>query len=395
MSDARQMPQDTLLLVELTNADDVAAELGASSEEFYIEEFEHRVRQLARRQDEVMKVRSTKYCLLLRGVCDRQQIELAGAKLGRLFESNFQVLDEEIKPRVHAAFVPPNGAVAELKKRLQIAEAGLREAREEKRSWVIRDALVERQIEQTYRREREVERAFSDGEFVMYFQTKVHAGYRNVIGAEALMRWHSPTQGVRLPGDFIPYISELELQEQFTWFALKAALSSARTWPEGIGVAVNVPAPVLLEPALLDVVRDALAIFDFTPGELTLEITEEAMINDPERAIVNLDSLRALGIRIAIDDFGTGYSSLAYFRNLPVDELKIDRTFVSHMLTERRDRDIVKAIIDLAHNFSMRVVAEGVEDAATADELQRLGCDVLQGFYFSKPVPAEEIAAML
>ena len=386
---------DTLMLVELVNAHDVAAELGPASQELFVDEFETRIRQLGRRRDEIVRVQPTKFCVILRDVNDRQQIELAGAKLERLFEENIQLLDEEIRPRVHASFVPPTSRATDTKKRLQVAEAGLREARSEKRFWIIRDALAEKKIDQTHRRTREVESAFSNGEFVMYFQPKVHAAYRNVVGAEALMRWHSPERGVLLPGEFFPFIKEIELQTQFTWFALKAALATASTWPDGIGVAVNIPAAVIHDPVLFDVVGDSLKIFDLEPKRLTLEITEEAMIHNPERAIVNLDSLRALGARIAIDDFGTGYSSLAYFRNLPVDELKVDRAFVTHMLSETRDRDIVKAVIDLAHNFSMQVVAEGVEDAETAEALQRLGCDVLQGFFFGEPAPADEFAASL
>jgi len=200
---------------------------------------------------------------------------------------------------------------------------------------------------------------------------------------------------VRPPSDFLPFVESLDLMRSLTWFALKSCVSQCAAWPENISVAVNISPRLLLDAELVPNVQDALAIFGLAAERLTLEITEEAVIEDPDQALVVLNELRATGVKVSMDDFGIGYSSLANFRDLAVDELKIDRSFVSHMLERPKDRKIVKAIIDLAHNFSMQVVAEGVEDDGTADVLQELGADLLQGFWFSKPVTEAEFRKLL
>ena len=385
----------TLLLVELSNADEVYDDLGHGSMELFAAEFESRLRQLARPRDEVVQILPNKYCLVLQDVWDPEQVELAAAKLTRLFEEPVSLLDEEIQPQVHAAFVPPGNRRLDRKAQVRIAESALREAQKANVAYVVRDAVETRSRSDNAKREREVARAMDEGEFVMYFQPQVHAGYRNLLGAEALMRWHSPKKGVLPPAEFLPYTNRPEVLRTFTWFALKSAIGAACGWPGELGVAVNVPPSLLRDKDLVSVVGDALEIYCLTPGRLTLEITEDAMIEDPDAAMINMDSFRTRGVRIAIDDFGTGYSSLSYFRDLPVDELKVDRSFVMKMQQEPKDRDIVKAIIDLAHNFSLKVVAEGVENEQTADALQALGCDVLQGYFIGEPVPSEEFRQYL
>ena len=237
---------------------------------------------------------------------------------------------------------------------------------------------------------REIEQAFERGEFVMYFQPQVDARFRHVTGAEALMRWHSPQRGILGPNEFIPLAERSSLIRPLNWFAIKSAISHCARWSDPLTVAVNIPPLLLQNEELIQVVQDALAIFDLPPGRLILEITENSMIEDPQNTLATLGRLRDVGVKIAIDDFGTGYSSFAYFRDLQVDELKVDRSFVSEMRTRPRDRDIVKAVIDLAHNFSLQVVAEGVEDEETAVELTALGCDVLQGFWIGRPKPADQ-----
>ena len=377
---------DTLALVELINREDVAAELGSGCLELFLDEFEQRLKQMMRSRDEFIRIEPHKICLLLRDVRDPQMLELAGAKLERLFETPIELLGEAIRPDVRAAFVPPGPKSLDTKARIQIAEAALRDLRRTDKHFIIRDAHEVRHTNQEFRREREIEQALDRGEFVLYYQAQIHAGYRNLVGAEALMRWHS-RDGVRAPAEFIPYAKKPELQRQITWFAIKSAIAAVSNWPDGLNVAVNVPPALLRDAGLQAVVSDALAIFGCAASRLTLEITEDAMIDDPEEAMIILDAFRTMGVRIAIDDFGTGYSSLSYFRDLPVDELKVDRAFVSKMLEQPKDAEIVKAIIDLAHNFSLKVVAEGVEDEATALTLQQLGCDILQGYHIGRPVP--------
>ena len=390
------MNPETLALVEIENADEVFAAFGEASGEQFLRAFEDRVRQLARPCDKIIKMLPHKLCLLLRGIHDPLQIQLAGAKLTRLFEPPISILDEEVKVTVHAAFVPPAEDCPDTTTRLRLAESSLSEARKNGEPFVIRDAAVgATPTAVAMKRAREVEVAFERGDFVMYFQSQVDAGSRNVAAAEGLMRWDDPENGVRPPSDFLPYVESLDLMRSLTWFALKSSVSQCAAWPEHISVAVNISPRVLLDTELVPHVQDALAIFGLAAERLTLEITEDAVIEEPDQALVMLNELRATGVKVSMDDFGIGYSSLAYFRDLPVDELKVDRSFVSNMLERPKDRKIVKAIIDLAHNFSMRVVAEGVEDNETADALQELGADLLQGYWFSKPVTEAEFRKLL
>jgi EAL domain-containing protein (putative c-di-GMP-specific phosphodiesterase class I) len=174
-----------------------------------------------------------------------------------------------------------------------------------------------------------------------------------------------------------------------TWWALKSAVARLARWPQDLSIAVNIPPPLLLDDQILSVIEDALTIHDVQPQRLVLEVTERIMVGNPQVMMRQLAALRAIGVQVSLDDFGTGYSSLSYFRDLPVDEIKIDSSFVRNMLDCEKHHAIVKAVIDLAHNFSLRVVAEGVETETIADRLKELGCDMIQGYFFDRPMPAE------
>ncbi|HEY5647038.1 MAG TPA: EAL domain-containing protein [Pseudomonadales bacterium] len=388
------MAATTIALLELNNAGEVFAELGQNAMELFLEEFRNRTLRFLRSDDELIEVQPTKLCLLLKNVTDRVQIELAGAKLHRLFDPPFSIADEEVNARVHTAFVPPGASSEDSRNRLRVAESGLNEARRQNRFFVIQEYPATNHVA-SFRRYREIERAFERGEFVMYFQPLVDSCHRKVVSGEALMRWHDPQLGVRSPDQFIPYLERSAILKSLTWFALKSAVAQAARWPSETTVAVNVSPMLLHDDELIPHVADALSIFGLAPQRLTLEITEDAVVEDPRGAIEVLSRLREIGVQIAIDDFGTGYSSLAAFRELPVDTLKIDRSFVANMVDHPRDNDIVRAIIDLAHALSMKVVAEGVEDLNTAAALQGLGADVLQGFWFGMPMTAAEFEQLL
>ncbi len=386
---------DTLALIELVNVDAVSTELGANSLRLYLEEFQERVRALARERDEVLDVQPHKICVILKGIDDPQQLELAGAKLGRLFEAPIAILDQQIRASVLAAFVPPGDNADATKERLQVAEAGLREARREGKPYTILRKPKAEDDDSRIKLIREVESAIERDEMLLHFQPQVHAGYRNLTGAEALMRWQHSEQGLLSPDRFLPYATGPGTMRALTWFALKSAIGTCVRWPESVSVSVNVPPAILADTALNNVICDSLAIFGVAPERLTVEVTEDAMIADPAQTMERLSSLRDLGVRVAIDDFGTGYSSLSHLRDLPVDELKIDRSFVKNMQRDARDRDIVKAIVDLGHTFGLKLVAEGVEDKRTADTLKDLGCDILQGYLFGKPVSAQAFEARM
>jgi len=236
------------------------------------------------------------------------------------------------------------------------------------------------------------------GEIELHYQPKVSVDTGEVIGAEALARWRHPTRGMVAPNDFIPVLEGTSLVRRFTTQVLDLALAQARRWMDAghhIPVAVNISTRCLLDASFADSVADALAAAGVPGTMLCIEITENTVMSDPERAIEVLQRIRALGVKTAIDDFGTGYSSMAYLKILPVDEIKVDRSFVRDMATERSNYVLVESAVDLGHNLGLAVVAEGVENEPIVAALQELGCDVAQGYHFARPLPAHELTAML
>jgi len=240
----------------------------------------------------------------------------------------------------------------------------------------------------------ELRRALVDGELVLHYQPQIDLQTRLVSGVESLVRWRHPRHGLLAPDKFLPLAQHSGLMQALTREVLKMALRQCRTWHDAdvpIRVAVNVAAPDLLDLQFPQAVDELLIERGVAASSLELEITEGIILADPVRARTVLTRLHAMGVRLAVDDFGTGYSSLAYLRELPVDAIKIDRSFVRDMATKADNEVIVRAIIDLARNLSMGVIAEGVEDEATWNRLADLGCDSAQGYYLSPPLSEKEL----
>lgn len=244
----------------------------------------------------------------------------------------------------------------------------------------------------------ELRHAIATRELVLYYQPQVTIATGAVCGVEALVRWRHPTRGLLGPDQFISTAERSELILPLTNYVIAAALAQLTEWI-GAGlhlpVSVNVDAKSLLDLTFPDRVA-ALVNGSGVPAQLlTLEITETAFISDGDRALSVLTRLRKLGVRLSLDDFGTGYSAMAYLQKMPLHELKIDRRFITDLLYSRQDQAITRAVIDIAHALDMRVVSEGVEDAATLDALADLHCDQAQGYYLCRPVPGRELMAWL
>jgi diguanylate cyclase (GGDEF)-like protein len=237
-------------------------------------------------------------------------------------------------------------------------------------------------------------RAVANDEFELHFQPKFDARTRLPVSVEALVRWRHPIRGLLYPGSFIEIAEDSGLIQRLTLLVLRKAVRQAALWQrKGLlrPVAVNLSTVSLLDNDLVRDLEDILAAEDLPPSLLELEITESSVMVDPDRALAVLGALSALGTRLAIDDFGTGYSSLAYLRHLPVDYIKIDRSFVMHLSESEADAKIVRSTIELAHSLGFSVVAEGIEDEAALELLADYGCDQVQGFYLCRPQPAPEL----
>ena len=272
------------------------------------------------------------------------------------------------------------------------ADVAMYAAKAQRAGWAVYDPELDENTPQRLALMAELRDGIGRGELVLHYQPKCATRSGEVIGAEALVRWQHPTRGLLMPNQFIPVAENTGMISLVTLDVLETAVRQARVWLDGgrrLGVAVNLSVRHLTD---LDLPRqvEATLLRHGVPAELlTLEVTESTIMNDPSRAVLVLSGLRELGVRIAVDDYGTGYSSLAYLKRLAVDELKIDMSFVLGMLTSDSDAVIVRSTIELGHNLGLQLVAEGVENAETWQLLLPLGCDVLQGFHISRPLPAD------
>lgn len=237
--------------------------------------------------------------------------------------------------------------------------------------------------------------AIEAGQIVLHYQPKLDISSGRITGFEALVRWSHPGRGVLFPDKFIPMAETSDVIHQLTVEVLNQALKQQRVWKAAglhFSVAVNLSARNLLDDRFLNILRGTLSNYGVEKGDLELEITESALMYDPDRALILLQQIAELDICLSIDDFGTGFSSMGYLRRMPIDTLKIDQLFIKEMLVSSQDSIIVSSTIGLAHNLGMKVVAEGVEDLATLNALAEMGCDLIQGYHISKPKPWDELA---
>ena len=241
----------------------------------------------------------------------------------------------------------------------------------------------------------ELRPAIAGGQLVLHYQPKLVLDDGRVEAVEALVRWQHPTKGMLLPDRFLPLAEQTELIDRLTTWVLSRALGELDALGPRLSVAVNVSARSLGRPDFAREVIDLLDHHGISPERLTLEITETALLVDPERAAVLLAELSAAGVKISLDDFGCGQTSLGYLAALTIHELKIDKSFVSEIGGPSAHAAIVRSIVELGHNLALRVVAEGVETLDTLEQLRELGCDVAQGYLVSRPIPADTLAAWL
>ena len=279
------------------------------------------------------------------------------------------------------------------------ADAALQTAIERDEPVAFFDKSVDNVLSVHYRLEPQLREALIQGQFVNYYQPKIDLQSGAIVGVEALIRWMHPQRGLVPPMEFVPALESTGLINEVGSHIIQRALADWCEWRDaGLQaprIAVNVAAAQLRGGDFASELRAALQARGCDASSLGIEVTESILISNMDRAIEVLTEVRELGIPVAIDDFGTGYSSLAYIVTLPIDEVKIDRAFVKKITADPAYKGIVNTCISLAHNLNLKVVAEGVEIEGQAAMLRQLGCDQAQGFLYSPPVPADQMARML
>ena len=296
----------------------------------------------------------------------------------------------DVQASIGIALAPLHGN--DIDELLARADVALYAAKEARGNWSFYDPSRDEHTPERLGLLAELRDGMERGELVLHYQPKCEARSGQVVGMEALVRWQHPRRGLLTPEDFIPVAEQTGLIATLTLVVLEEAAAQLRRWLDAglrLHVAVNLSVRHLTDLSLPGQVEQILQAHRVPPELMTLEVTESTIMNDPTRAVRVLALLRALGVRIAVDDYGTGYSSLAYLKRLAVDELKIDKSFIIGMLDGEDTAVIVRSTIELGHNPGLQVVAEGVENARTWQELLPLGCDVLQGYHISRPMPGE------
>jgi len=239
--------------------------------------------------------------------------------------------------------------------------------------------------------ELDLRRALANGELELLYQPVFDAATRALSGAEALLRWHHPIRGTISPAEFVPIAEEIGIISSIGAWVLRTACREASSWPEQIALAVNLSPAQIGAPELVGTLTEALAASQLSPRRIELEITENVLLGDSEQVLAKLHAIRSLGVRIVMDDFGTGYSSLSYLRAFPFDKIKIDRSFINDLSADEDSLAIIRAVRDLGRSFNMSVTAEGVETEEQLAQLQREGCDEVQGYLLGEPMPPNEL----
>nr|WP_269327769.1 bifunctional diguanylate cyclase/phosphodiesterase [Kineosporia mesophila] len=381
----------SVLLIDLNHFKDVNTTLGHLEGDQILAQVGARLRAAVREEDVVAHLGGDEFVVLLTDVtADDEGLEVA-ARLHAVLDESFAVGDVEIDVEATMALAVSGQPGGDPDTLLRNAYVAMETAKAQGHPVLVHEQAADEKSSHKLVLLSDLRRGISRRELVLHYQPKIDIGSGALVGAEALVRWNHPELGFVPPDRFIPIAEQTGLIHPLTHYVLDAALVQARTWQQAgtpVRVAVNLSARNLLNDELPGQIAELLTANGVSAALLELEVTESAIMTDPQRARRVLNELAGMGIGLSIDDFGTGYTSIGQLRHLPVHELKIDRSFVTALATDATDAMIVRSIVELGHNLGLSIVAEGVEDDATRCVLAGVGCDIAQGFGISRPLPA-------
>lgn len=344
------------------------------------------------------RVHSDEFVVIIHRLEDRSRFYNIANELAKQFKRKYEINGQtyQVEISIGAAFYPEHGRDADsLLKNSEIAlkigkeDNGLKEYSEEKSHAFQRRYLLQKELYQ----------AMNKDELMLYYQPQIDTAKKNIFGMEVLLRWKHPELGFVSPAEFIPIAEETGLIIEIGRWSMEQACSQLKKWHESgnaeLRMSINLSVKQFYQPDLVSMVSRILEKYDIAPYCFEIEFTESLSMHNSENFIKTVESLKNINIHLSVDDFGTGYSSLSYLTQLPLDKIKIDRSFIKKMLSSKQDEIVIKTIIGLAKNLGMQIIAEGVEEECQADFLKAHGCHQMQGYFFSKPVPAEKIDILI
>ena len=386
-----------VMLLDLDRFKEVNDTLGHHVGDLLLTQVAERLQRVLREVDVIARLGGDEFCVLL-VQSDMEACLAVAERAQESLEQPFHLAGLELFVGASAgmAMYPEHADRPELL--LQRADVAMYAAKRSRQNCVVYETGLDENSHKSLALAAELRSALDTRLLQVHYQPKADVATGRTVGVEALVRWFHPERGFVPPDEFIPLAEHTGLINPLTEQVFDQVFAQLRLWHDGgqpLNAAVNVSASTILAADFVEGLRSRILGAGLPPEALTLEITESQVMADPERAAAVLQALRDLGVRISIDDFGTGYSSLSQLKRLPVDELKIDRSFVFGMTGDSDDAVIVRSTVELAHNLGLQVVAEGVEDLATWNELVRLGCDLAQGYYLSRPLPPEDLTTWM
>jgi diguanylate cyclase (GGDEF)-like protein len=355
-----------------------------------------RLRACVREGDTVARLGGDEFAIIQLGVHQPDDAEVLASRIVAAFSEPFDLDGMLIMAGVSIGATVAPGDSTSYETLMRDADIALYLAKTEDRGTArFFEPEMDARIHMRRMLEQDLRGAITRNEFELYYQPQVDLSENRVVGFEALLRWHHPVRGLVSPLDFIPVAEETGMIVAIGEWVLRTACQEATSWPDDIHVAVNLSPVQFIKSGLVGAVQTALAASGLRPHRLELEITETVLLRDTAETLAALHRLRSIGISVALDDFGTGYSSLNYLRSFPFSKIKIDQSFVRDLIKNKESMSIVRAVIGLGQSLGIKTTAEGVETVGQLNRLRDEGCTEIQGYYLSRPRPADEVPSLI